>query len=151
MGNVFSVFCNYLPLKKSVTLHFNKMNFHHLRMLCVKSGCNWLSGSWELDENVKSLLRDLHTDGGQYTIRKARSTSVTSKGVKCFKTHNTCYTDLPTDKDRLINEIINPISYRKKMIPKNIFCLCWSNWSTNTQTGRSTCSMWPLSYSTEGH
>ena len=100
------------------------MNFHHLRMLCVKSGWNWLSGSWELDENVKSLLRDLHTDGGQYTIRKARATSVTSKGVKCFKTHNTCYTDLPTDRERLIYEIINPISYRKKLIPQNIYFAC---------------------------
>ena len=114
VGNVFSVFCNYPPLKKGVTLHWNKMNFHHLRILCVKFSWNLLSGSWELDENMKSLLRDLHTDGGQYTIRKARATSVTSIGVKCFKTHNTCYKDLPNDRNRQIIKIINPISYSKK-------------------------------------
>ena len=52
-------------------------------MLCAKFGWNWLSGSWEEDENVKSLQTDgqtyrqidgrtdRRTDDGQQAIRKA--------------------------------------------------------------------------------
>ena len=77
-------------------------------MLCAKFGWNWLSGSWELDENVKSSQRDWQTEGRECTIRKARETSVTSIEVNGFKAHNICSTDLPTD--RLINIIKNNIS-----------------------------------------
>ena len=52
-------------------------------MLCAKFGRNWLSGSGEEDENVKSLQTDRQTDGrtdgrtdgqtddGRQVIRKA--------------------------------------------------------------------------------
>ena len=44
-------------------------------MLCAKFGWNWPSGSWEEDENVKSLLTDGNTDRWQtdwrQVIRKA--------------------------------------------------------------------------------
>ena len=40
-------------------------------MLCAKFGWNWPSGSWEGDENVKSLQTDGRIDDGQKVIRKA--------------------------------------------------------------------------------
>ena len=38
--NLFSVFCNYLPLEKGMALLLNKLdlNLLHLRMLCAKFG-----------------------------------------------------------------------------------------------------------------
>ena len=50
-------FCNYLPLEKGRALHLNKLNTYHPRMFCAKFGWNWPSGSWEEDENVKSLQK----------------------------------------------------------------------------------------------
>ena len=38
------------------------LNPLHPRMLCAKFGWNWPSGSWEEDENVKSLQMDRQTD-----------------------------------------------------------------------------------------
>ena len=40
-------------------------------MLCAKFGWNFPSGSWEEDENMKSLQTDRQTDDGQQVIRKA--------------------------------------------------------------------------------
>ena len=50
--------CNNLPFEKGVALYFKKLNPLHPRMLCAKFGWNWHSGSWEEDENVKSLETD---------------------------------------------------------------------------------------------
>ena len=53
----------------------SSLNPHYPRMLCAKFGWNWPSGSWEEDENVKSLLTDGNTDRWQtdwrQVIRKA--------------------------------------------------------------------------------
>ena len=56
--NVFSLFRNYLPLEMGVKFIFKNLNPHQARMLCAKFGWNWPSGSWEEDENVKSLQTD---------------------------------------------------------------------------------------------
>ena len=53
-------------MEKSMALHFSNSNLFHPRMLCSKFGLNWLSGSGEEDENVKSLQTE-----GQQAIRKA--------------------------------------------------------------------------------
>ena len=113
--NLFSLFCNYLPLGKGVALHLNKLespfshecsvpsldeigpavlekkifkfrqyvfaffviispwkrawpliwtnlNSLYPKMICVKFGWNWLSGSGEEDKNVKSLQTKRRTD-----------------------------------------------------------------------------------------
>ena len=44
----------YLPLEKSVVLHL-------IKMLSAKHGWNWLGGSREEEENVKSLQTDRRT------------------------------------------------------------------------------------------
>ena len=43
--DVFSLFRNYLPLEKRGTLHLNKLESLHPRMLFAKFGWNWPSGS----------------------------------------------------------------------------------------------------------
>ena len=53
--NVFSLIRNYLPLEKGVALYWKNLNPHYPKMLCAKFRWNWLSGSGEEDENVKSL------------------------------------------------------------------------------------------------
>ena len=35
-NHIFSTCCYYLPLKKGMDLHLNKLESHYLRMLCVK-------------------------------------------------------------------------------------------------------------------
>ena len=60
-------FCYFViisPWKKTWPFIWTSLNSHHLRMLCAKFGWNWLSSSWEEDENV-----DRRTDGRQ-AIRK---------------------------------------------------------------------------------
>ena len=52
--HVFSQFLNYLPLGRVGSFFWTNLNPLHPRMLCVKFGWNWPSGSEE-DENVKSL------------------------------------------------------------------------------------------------
>ena len=61
LSNVFSLLCNYLSLEKSMTIHFNKPETCHPRMLCVKLKWNWSCGSGK-DENVKRLRTCLRTD-----------------------------------------------------------------------------------------
>ena len=46
--NVFSLFSNNLPLQKVVALHLNKLESPSPKMLCVKYGGNWPSGSLNL-------------------------------------------------------------------------------------------------------
>ena len=74
--NVFSLFCNYLPLENSRALHLINLNPLHSRMLCAKLGWNWPCGFWEEVENRKSLqtdrrTEDRQTDDGRQAIRKA--------------------------------------------------------------------------------
>ena len=38
-----------------ISLHLKNLNSLHSRVICAKFGWNWLSGSGEEDENVKSL------------------------------------------------------------------------------------------------
>ena len=45
--NVFQLFHNYLPLEKCGALHLNKLESPLSRMLCVKFGWNWPTGSGE--------------------------------------------------------------------------------------------------------
>ena len=48
--NVFSLFCNHLPLEIGAALHLNKLESPlHPRMLCAKFGWNWPGGSREDD------------------------------------------------------------------------------------------------------
>ena len=47
--NVFSQFCNYLPLEQDRALHFNKLESLHPKMICAKCGWDWPSGSGEED------------------------------------------------------------------------------------------------------
>ena len=45
--NVFSLFHDKLPLKRTGPFIWTNSNTLHQRMLCVKFGCNWPSGSGE--------------------------------------------------------------------------------------------------------
>ena len=47
--NVFFAISQLSPLGKRRTLHLNKLNFLHLKMICAKFGWNWPSGSGEED------------------------------------------------------------------------------------------------------
>ena len=47
--NVFSLFCNNLPLEKARPFIWITLNPLHLRMLCAKFCWNWLCGSWKED------------------------------------------------------------------------------------------------------
>ena len=51
----FHYFVIISPWKRAWPFIWTKLNPHHPRMLCAKFGWNWLSGSREEDENVKSL------------------------------------------------------------------------------------------------
>ena len=51
---------NYPFRAETGTFHFSSK--HHPRMLCAKFGWNWPSGSWEEDENGKSLQTGGQTD-----------------------------------------------------------------------------------------
>ena len=53
--NIFSLFCNHLPLEKDVVLYLNKLNSLYPRMLCTKFNWKWPSGSGAEEKNVKSL------------------------------------------------------------------------------------------------
>ena len=53
--NVFSQFCNNLPLEKGGALILNKLESLSPKGFCAKFGWNWLSGSGEKAENVKSV------------------------------------------------------------------------------------------------
>ena len=59
----FSLFRLYLPLDNGVSFILINLNPLYPKMLCVNFGWNWPSGSWEEDENVKSLLTNIRTDG----------------------------------------------------------------------------------------
>ena len=52
--NVFSLFRNYLPLKRVKPFIRTNLNSLHPRILCVKFGWSWPSGYWEEVENVES-------------------------------------------------------------------------------------------------
>ena len=47
--NVFSLFCNNLPLQQDLALHLNNFQSPSPRMICAKFGWNWPSGSGEED------------------------------------------------------------------------------------------------------
>ena len=51
----FHYFVIISPWKRAWPFIWTKVNPHHPRMLCAKFSLNWLSGSGEEDENVKSL------------------------------------------------------------------------------------------------
>ena len=57
------------PRKRAWPFIWTNLNPLYPRMLCAVFGWNWPSGSWEEDENVKSLQVD--PDDGQQVIRKA--------------------------------------------------------------------------------
>ena len=65
--NIFSVFYNYLPLKKGVPLPLNKHESLIPSMLCAIFGWNWPNDSRE-DENLKSYRQ---TDDWWQVIRKS--------------------------------------------------------------------------------
>ena len=67
----FPYFVIIWSLKRLWTFIWRHLNPLCPRILCAKFGWNWLSGSWEEDENVKRLKTDRLTDGGQQAIRKA--------------------------------------------------------------------------------
>ena len=50
------------PRKRVWPFIWTNLNPLHPRMLCAKFGWHWPSGSWEEDENVKSLQTDRQAD-----------------------------------------------------------------------------------------
>ena len=60
---VFLLFRYYFSLEKDGPFIWKNLKPQHPRMLCAKFGYNWPCGSWEEDENVKSLQTDGQTDG----------------------------------------------------------------------------------------
>ena len=56
---ILSMYLHYYliisPLKNAWPLIWTNLNPHHLRMLCVKFGWNWLSGSGDEDFQVSSM------------------------------------------------------------------------------------------------
>ena len=68
--NLILLFCYYLSLEKSVSFIWTNLNPLHTRMLCVKFGCNWQSGSWEEVENVKIYRQTDRRSDGQTTDKK---------------------------------------------------------------------------------
>mgnify|MGYP003692227413 CR=1 FL=1 len=60
--NVFLLFRNYNPLERAGPFIWTNLQPLNPRMLCAKFGGNWLSGSGEEDEIVKSLQTDGQTD-----------------------------------------------------------------------------------------
>ena len=52
---VFLLFSYYLPLEKGVALYQANLNPLQTRISCAQFGWNWLSGSGEEDEKLKSL------------------------------------------------------------------------------------------------
>ena len=61
--NVFYYFTIISPLRRAWSFIWKNLNFFYPSMTCAKFGSNWLSGSGEEDENVKSLHTDIRTDG----------------------------------------------------------------------------------------
>ena len=53
--NVFSLFRNYLPLKKSVAFHLNKFESHSPKITTI--GWNWSRGSEEEDEKFTNFVK----------------------------------------------------------------------------------------------
>ena len=72
---ILSMYLHYFviisPWKRAGPFIWRNLNPLHPRMLCAKFGWNWLSGSGEEDENVKSLQTDRRRDDGRQVIRKA--------------------------------------------------------------------------------
>ena len=56
--NVFLLFRNYVPFENGGPFIWTYLNPLHPRMLYAKFAWNWPNGSWEEDENVKSLKTD---------------------------------------------------------------------------------------------
>ena len=74
--NEFLLFRNYLPLEQAGAFIRRNLNSLHPSMLCAKFGWNWPSGSWEEDENVKSLRQRLQQHRQQWrTTEKLTSAS----------------------------------------------------------------------------
>ena len=60
--NIFLLFRNYSPWKRSGPFIWTKFNTLHPKMLCAKFSWNWPSGSWEEVENRKKFT-DRRTEG----------------------------------------------------------------------------------------
>ena len=75
--NVFLPFCNYLPLKKSRVLDFNKLESLHPRMLCAKLAQWFWRRRWKFEKftttptTTSTTTTTTTTDNGQILIRKA--------------------------------------------------------------------------------
>ena len=58
----FHYFVIISPWKRAGPFIWTNLNPHYPRMLCAKFGWDWPSGSWEEEENVKSLQTDGQTN-----------------------------------------------------------------------------------------
>jgi hypothetical protein len=64
MFSVFLLFCYYIPpWRRDIPLLWTTLNPLHPRMICVKCGTNWSSGSGEEVKKCKSIQTDRQTDG----------------------------------------------------------------------------------------
>ena len=62
-SNHFRYFVIIFPWKRVSPFIWTNLNSLHPRMLCATFNWNWLCGSGEEDENVKSLQTDRQTEG----------------------------------------------------------------------------------------
>ena len=76
--NVISLFLYYIPLDKGVALFWNKLESPIPKDALYQVCWNWPSGSWEEDENVKSL----QTDGRQTTGDQKSSLELSAQWAK---------------------------------------------------------------------
>ena len=60
--NVFSLFCNYLPLEKGRVFYLYKIKSLRPLMLCAKFGWNWPWSSWE-EKKIWKVYDDKNNDG----------------------------------------------------------------------------------------
>ena len=65
----FNIFAIISPWERVLLFIRSNVNPLHPMIFCAKFGWNWPSGSWEKEENVKSLQTDRQTDG-QTTDKK---------------------------------------------------------------------------------
>ena len=91
----FRYFFIISPLKRVGPFIWTNLNPHHTRMLCAKFGWNWPSGSWEEDENVKSLQTEGQTD--RRTMTDNRRSEKLSWAFSSGELINNCYQHLSTD------------------------------------------------------
>lgn len=69
---------DFAPFKESMTLYLKKnLTPFYSMMLCAKFNWNWLIGSWEEVENIKSIQTERKTDGRTDGRRKKWSEKLT--------------------------------------------------------------------------